>query len=88
MGTYVLVTVIHEKLPKEVKLNIARLKTTPEWSLPQLMSAVLKEIRTLECGAHNSLMGSSQSTATFLIGSKFNRDSKKQDKRAAILYLL
>ena len=44
------------------------------------MSAVLKEICILECGAHNSLMGSSQSTATFLIGSKFNRDSKKQDK--------
>ena len=54
-----LVTVIREKLPKEVKLNIARSKTTPEWSLPQLMSAVIKEIRILECGTHNSPLGSS-----------------------------
>ena len=75
-----LVTVIREKLPKEVKLNIARSKTTPEWSLPQLMSAVLKEIRILECGTHNSPLGSSQSTAAFLIGSKPNHIHKKQDK--------
>ena len=38
-----LVTVIQEKLPKDIKINIARSKTTPESSLPQLMSAILKE---------------------------------------------
>ena len=43
------------------------------------MSALLKEIRILEYGAHNSLMGSYQSTAAFLVGSKPNRD-RKQDK--------
>jgi len=64
-----LLTVVREKLPREIKLNIARTKDTPGWSLSQLMSALLKEIRMLEYGAHNSLMGSSQSTAAFVVGS-------------------
>ena len=72
-------TVVREKLPREIIVNIARTKDTPGWSLSQLMSALLKEIRILEYGAHNSLMGSSQSTAAFLVGSKPNRD-RKQDK--------
>ena len=74
-----LVTVIREKLPKELKINIARSKTTPEWSLSQLMSAILKEIRILECGTNQLSLVSSQSTAAFIVGSKVNRD-KKQDK--------
>jgi len=80
-GAYgdMLLTVVREKLPREVKLNIARTKDTPGWSLSQLMSALLKEIRILEYGAHNSLMGSSQPTATFVVSSKPNRD-RKQDK--------
>ena len=49
-----LVTVIREKLHKEIKTNIARSKTTSELSLFKLMAAILDE---LECGAHNSLMG-------------------------------
>jgi len=72
-----LVTVIQGKLPKDIKINIARSKITPESSLPQLMSAILKEISILEYGAHNSSM--TQSTATFLSGAKFNQ-AKKPDK--------
>jgi len=66
-----LVTIIREKLPKDIKINIARLKTIPESSLPQLMSAIL------EYGAHNSSM--TQSTAAFLSGAKFSQ-AKKPDK--------
>jgi len=80
-----LVAVIHEKLPKEIKLqcNIARSKTTSEWSLSQLMAAILNEIRILECGAHNPLMGP---TATFLVGSKVNQDRKQEKGQPSCIF--
>ena len=78
-----LVTVIREKLPKEIKTNIARSNTTSEWSLSQLMVAILNEIRILECGVHNPLMGP---TATFLVGSKVNQDRKQEKGQPSCIF--
>jgi len=43
-----LVPIILGKLPKDIKQNLARSSTSREWTFSQLMSAILREIETLE----------------------------------------
>ena len=74
-----LVPVILRKLPNDIKQNLAREAATSEWTYPQLMSAILKEIRILEAGSSTSCR--SQPTATFLTTSKPSHPNKGHDKR-------
>ena len=73
-----LVPIILGKLPKDTRQNLARDTDTPEWTFPQLMSAILREIRILETGGNDSYR--SQSTAAFLINSKTPHSNKVHDR--------
>ena len=73
-----LIPIILSKLPRDIRQNLARETATPEWKFPQLMSAILKEIRILETG--NSTSFRSQSTAAFLLNSKLTQRNKSHDK--------
>ena len=48
-----LVLVILDKLPIDVQRNLAREHSNSQWILSDLMAAILKEIRVLECGQYN-----------------------------------
>ena len=63
-GTYgdLLVPIILAQLPRDIRLNLARENTSPEWNLPELMSAILKEIRILEFGLYDSQRSQPHST--------------------------
>ena len=43
-----LVPIILAKLPRDIRQNLTKENTSPEWNLPEIMSAILKEIRILE----------------------------------------
>ena len=55
-GTYgdLLVPIILAKLPRDIRQNLARENISPEWNLPEIMSAILKEIRILESELYDS----------------------------------
>lgn len=89
-GTYddLLIPIILAKLPRDIRQNLARENTSPEWNLPELMSSILKEIRILESGLYDSQRSQPQlSTATFHIGSNDITFSKKQctDRKKSFL---
>ena len=48
------------------------------------MAAILNEIRILECGAHNPLMGP---IVTFVIGSKVNQDRKQEKGQPSCIFV-
>ena len=73
-----LIQIILNKLPRDVRQNLARETATPEWTFPPLMSAILKEIRILETS--NSASYKSMSTAMFLLNSKTPQRNKDHDK--------
>jgi len=61
-----LVPTILDKLPTDIQRNLACEHSNTQWILSDLMAAILKEIRILECGQHNPLKQSSRSsTAAF-----------------------
>ena len=64
------VPIILGKLPKEIRQNLARETATSEWTFPQLMSAILKEIRILETGGDDLHRSQPHTTAAFLVNSK------------------
>ena len=47
-----LVPIIFGKLPNELRRNLAREHSNPEWTFPQLREAIYKEIEILEAGNH------------------------------------
>lgn len=72
-----LVPIILSKLPKDIKQNLARDSTTPEWTFPQLKSALLKEIHILETGCDDLCKSRSHTTAAFLVNSKLQNNKSK-----------
>ena len=73
-----LIPVVMEKLPVEVQWNLAREHSNSAWNLPDLMAAILKEIRILEIGPHdphNSMLKST--AAAFHVASSGNRSRKQ-----------
>ena len=80
-----LVPTILDKLPIEIQRNLAREHSSMQWILSDLMVAILKEIRILECGQHNLLKQSPRSSTAALslpVSSKgqFNK-KQSQDTR-------
>ena len=74
-----LVPIILVKLPRDIRQNLTRENTSPEWNLPEIMSAILKEIRILESELYDSQRSQPQLiTATFYIGSNNIPSNKKQ----------
>ena len=64
------------------KQYLARKNASPEWTLPELISAILKEIRVLESGFCVSRNPQPQfSTATFHIGSMDTTRSDTQTRK-------
>ena len=57
-----LVPIILNKLPADVRVNLARQHGSDEWTIDELQGALLTEIRILEMGSHHP---QSQFTASF-----------------------
>jgi len=73
-----LIPVVMEKVPVEVQRNLAREHLNSTWNLPDLMAAILEEIRILETGPHdlhNSMLKSM--VAAFHVASSGNWSRNK-----------
>ena len=70
-----LVPIIIGKLTPEVRKNLAREHSNTQWILSDLMVAIQKEIRILECGhdSYNAVPKFS-TTSAFQVGARENRD--------------
>jgi len=70
------------KLPTDIQRNLVCEHSSTQWILSDLMAAILKEIRILECGQHNPLKQSPRSsTAAFpLLLSSKDQFNKKQSR--------
>ena len=76
-----LVPIILVKLQRDIRRNLTKEKTSPEWNLPEIMSAILKEFRILESELYDSQRSQPQLiTAAFHIGSN-DIPSKYTDKK-------
>ena len=73
-----LVPIILDKLPTEIQRNLAREHSTMQWVLSDLMAAILKEIRVLECGQYHPQKHTPKSSATSFIVSSRDCSLKKQ----------
>ena len=75
-----LVPIILAKLPQDIRQSLARENTSTEWTLSELMSAILKEIRVLESGLLDSCkLQVPFSTAMFYVGSRDTTSNKKHN---------
>ena len=85
-----LVPIILNKLPADVKKNLARQHGSDQWTIDELQGALLNEIRILEMGSHHLLKGQSSSpqfTASFHTNSTRKSPSDPQTpKKLACVY--
>ena len=65
-----LVPIIVDKLPTEIQRNLARECSNSQWILADLMAAIVKEIRVLECGHNPQQQQFFRSTAAFVVSSR------------------
>ena len=80
-----LVPIILNKLPADVRRNLARQHGSDEWSIDELQGALLTEIRILEMGLHHPLKGqpnSHQFTASFHTNSLRKSSSTASEPQA------
>ena len=70
-----LIPIILGKLPMDTRKNLAREHTNTEWTIDELMSAILKEIRVFESGFHTTNSQTTLSTAAFHVGSRGATDN-------------
>ena len=69
-----LVPIIFEKLPTNIKTQISRDHGDCAWTLPQLTAGILKEIQAAESGlGYPNHSDSTASAATFHIGSRYQK---------------
>ena len=81
----IMVSVILKKLPAEIRKNLAREQASTEWTVDELMTAILKEIRVLGSGYQlTDLHAPSRSTAAFYVGSKNNPGSHTGSKESIV----
>ena len=73
-----LVPVILDKLPIDLQRNLAREHSNSQWILSDLMAAILKEIRVLECGKYNPHKQIPRSSAAFIINSRDHFNKKQR----------
>ena len=73
-----LVPVILDKLPIDVQRNLAREHSNSQWILSDLMAAILKEIRVLECGQYNPHKQIPRSSAAFSVNSRDHFNKKQR----------
>jgi len=57
------------KLPEDVRMNLARQHGSDEWTIGELQGALPTEIRILEMDSHHQFKAISQFTAHFHAGS-------------------
>ena len=86
-----LVPIIINKLPADVRTNLARQHGSDDWTIDQLQGALLTEIRILEMGSHHPLKSQSncrQFTASFHTNSfrKPPRDPSETQKKLTCVY--
>ena len=74
------------KRTPEVRRNLAREHSNTQWILTDLMAALQKEIRVLECGLHDSYNAASKmsTTAAFQVGVRDNRSTTSSKKKAQV----
>jgi len=81
-----LVPTILDKLPTDIQKNLACEHSNTQWILSDLMGAILKEIRILECGHHKPLKQSSRSsTAAFPLPFSYKDQFNKKQLNLKIL---
>ena len=74
-----LIPIIMGKLPTDLQRNLAREHSNSPWNLPDLMAAVLKEIRILESVPYDPHGSMPRSTAAFHVVSHGNRPRKQSN---------
>ena len=86
-----LVPIMLNKLPVDVRRNLAKQHGIGEWTIYQLQGTLLTEIQILEMGSHHSLKSQSNShqfTASFLTNSfhKLQHDTSETKKKLTCVY--
>ena len=79
-----LIPIIMEKLPIDVQRNLAREHSNSPWNLPDLMAAILKEIRILESGLYSQQNSMPKSTASAFHVASADKRPKKQSNSDSI----
>ena len=76
-----LIRVIREKLPSDIKAHMARDHYDTEWTIDSLMTSILKEIRILEAGQQSGKRTLTPTTSSFHMGANRGgaHDNHKKD---------